>query len=584
MQELTSLYPAIATYMHDEIIAWRVCQWSWRSFAIYKKDFQFLEKLFSTLPWYNSGYLVLPTLDFRERQRKRLMHRNERNYFRATCALTARSIITNYDPTLHQTIYDTQVWRSDQRDASIYAQDWNKNKSFFSQYQQLHYKVPKIALMNDNRITSSNCDYTYDILYCKDCYMTVEAISDVHSHYCMCVHRSEYMVDCAMVYDSQYCIECTDSSKLYKCIYAQYCHNSKNLLACRDCHGCDELIGCVGLKNKKYCIFNEQLEREQYFQKKDKFMHMLLHNKKELLDTWRSFLQSQSRLYANIINAERCIGDNIINSKDICFGFELPDCHNCRYCFNILDSKDSRDIDVSTNLDHCYESITPDMSRNTAFSIFTSNCQDVRYSEMCHRCKSCFACVGLRDKQYCIFNKQYSKQEYETLIPQIIASMIEYGERGQFFPSSLSSHAYNRSDAMQRYPLTCDQAIEKGYMRDDNEITANIPSSMQTIDTDTMEVDPDKTDDTQVNRVYLSSLSKRPYRIVASELLIYRKLWYPLPCYHHDERFTARMASRLERNIFLNHCYISWEQLFTPYNPSDWYNILSYEEYQKRVF
>ncbi|MDP2669631.1 MAG: hypothetical protein Q8O99_01100 [bacterium] len=36
-----------------------------------------------------------------------------------------------------------------------------------------------------------------------------------------------------------------------------------------------------------------------------------------------------------------------------------------------------------------------------------------------------FGCSNLRNKQYCIFNKQYTQEEYEQLVPKIITHMQE---------------------------------------------------------------------------------------------------------------------------------------------------------------
>jgi hypothetical protein len=58
------------------------------------------------------------------------------------------------------------------------------------------------------------------------------------------------------------------------------------------------------------------------------------------------------------------------------------------------------------------------------FSCFIiNNCSNIFYSSECFSCKNCFACSGLKNKQYCILNKQYSKEEYEKLVPQIIEKM-----------------------------------------------------------------------------------------------------------------------------------------------------------------
>jgi hypothetical protein len=40
---------------------------------------------------------------------------------------------------------------------------------------------------------------------------------------------------------------------------------------------------------------------------------------------------------------------------------------------------------------------------------------NIEYSFNCYNCTFCFACLGLRKKNYCILNKQYTKEEYQKL-------------------------------------------------------------------------------------------------------------------------------------------------------------------------
>lgn len=47
------------------------------------------------------------------------------------------------------------------------------------------------------------------------------------------------------------------------------------------------------------------------------------------------------------------------------------------------------------------------------------------YSNWADNSSNIFGCIALRNKKYCILNKQYSKQEYEELIPKIKKHMDE---------------------------------------------------------------------------------------------------------------------------------------------------------------
>jgi len=51
-------------------------------------------------------------------------------------------------------------------------------------------------------------------------------------------------------------------------------------------------------------------------------------------------------------------------------------------------------------------------------------------------------------------NKQYTKEEYEKLVPKIIEHMKKTSEWGEFFPASISPFGYEETAAMDYYPAT----------------------------------------------------------------------------------------------------------------------------------
>ncbi|MEK7541463.1 MAG: hypothetical protein AAB533_01295, partial [Patescibacteria group bacterium] len=115
-----------------------------------------------------------------------------------------------------------------------------------------------------------------------------------------------------------------------------------------------------------------------------------------------------------------------------------------------------------------------DNSRNVKFSF---NCwpasQDMEYSTNCPSSRNLFGCASLRNKSYCILNKQYSKEDFFALREKIIRHMNEmpYTDAmgriyryGEFFPPELSPFAYNETIAQDFFPLTHEQAIARGYI------------------------------------------------------------------------------------------------------------------------
>ena len=194
----------------------------------------------------------------------------------------------------------------------------------------------------------------------------------------------------------------------------------------------------------------------------------------------------------------------------------LNQAEDCRYCFNchfgpIKDAYDYSIFGKGAELIYDSTQVGLGVSRLKFCAFCYPNCQRLQYCLRCHSSSDLFGCAGLRNKQYCILNKQYSKEEYEKLVPKIIEHMSEmpYISRmqkskckmqnhnllnpkseirnpkqiqnskfktreivyryGEFFPPELSPFAYNETIAQEYFPLTKEQAIAQGYRWKDPE-------------------------------------------------------------------------------------------------------------------
>ena len=75
----------------------------------------------------------------------------------------------------------------------------------------------------------------------------------------------------------------------------------------------------------------------------------------------------------------------------------------------------SRNIVDGFNLVHCensYENIEGEKNYTSHFMFMSRNCIDCRFLVDCATCKNCFMSSNLRNKEFYIRNKQYSKDEY----------------------------------------------------------------------------------------------------------------------------------------------------------------------------
>jgi hypothetical protein len=185
--------------------------------------------------------------------------------------------------------------------------------------------------------------------------------------------------------------------------------------------------------------------------------------------------------------------------------------------------------------------------------------------------------VGLRGKQYCILNTQYTKEEYEGLVPQIIEHMRKDGNSaavnssgasgswGEYFPARLSTFAYNESVSSEEFPLLEEEVRAQGWKwRDERE---EIPRVHRMIPARQL---PDRIDDIPddvLNWAIQCEETGRPYRITKQELACYRKMRLPIPRLHPDERYRRRMLLRNPRKLWTRTCAKCGNRIQTSYAP-----------------
>lgn len=167
--------------------------------------------------------------------------------------------------------------------------------------------------------------------------------------------------------------------------------------------------------------------------------------------------------YASIISCENVTGDYLKRCKNCKEVYGAQDTEDCAYVIEPMIVTNVHDDIFSGN--HCAFLLETIGCENLSYSKFCfscrSGCSNLMYCHFCHSSTNCFGCAGLKNKEYCIFNKQYSKSDYETMVAQILEHMTKTGERGEFFPASLSPFCYNEALTQEYYPLTKQEALNK---------------------------------------------------------------------------------------------------------------------------
>jgi len=176
--------------------------------------------------------------------------------------------------------------------------------------------------------------------------------------------------------------------------------------------------------------------------------------------------------------------------------------------------------------------------------IFSESCwngvSNLAYCRLClDGSKDLFGCVGMRGQQYCILNKQYSKQNYQTLVTKIIQDMTARGEWGEFFPATYSPFAYNESVANEYFPLSKAKVHSLGLRWSD--------SLPHTTGKQTVSETPQVLDVSILKEIFACQTCNRNYKINEMELRFYQKQNLPLPVECFSCRHLARQNQRNPR-------------------------------------
>jgi len=162
------------------------------------------------------------------------------------------------------------------------------------------------------------------------------------------------------------------------------------------------------------------------------------------------------------------------------------------------------------------------------------------YSEFLQGCSDCIGCVSLRRKQYCILNKQYPKEEFESIKADICSNL---GDRfGSPFPLFLAPFSYQDS-AYRDYDSLKNEEVEMmGWRWGDERKKELFSGELHEID----EI-PDKTDDFSsdlLKKAYRCPITDRPFKVIDQELALLKKIGVPVPRRHFDQRFRDRIRFR----------------------------------------
>ena len=497
-------------------------------------------------------------------QKHRLSFRNGRNLYTRICDLTGEKILTLYAAEKPYKVYKLDAWYGDGWEALDYGRDFDFSRPFFEQYKGLQLEVPRCALLNINPENSDYCNMCADN---KNCYLVFGGDYNEDAMYCTLNMRNTNVVDSDYSNKNEACYWLFNS---HNCYGSQFAFDSSNCNDCAfisNCVGCTDCILCTNLKKKMHCIRNEQLSKEEYEKQKKKLRSGSYTQQKKNMEEHEE--QRTKRIVKShyTLSCEGCTGDYITNSKG---------CENCYFAWdcedtvNVILADHQKDCFNSSYIggsggERCFNQVATINGNDCRFSYFTSDTYHAEYSETTSHCKYIFGCIGLKHKEYCIFNKQYSKEEFFDLRSRIIEHMKKTGEWGKFFPKELSCFAYNESTAHEYYPLSEKKALEQGFSWRKEE--KEKPNVEKVIPAEQLPDSIGKIPDDILNWAVICEQSKKPFRIIKPELEFYRQMRLPIPHLEPNERFMERMRLMNPFELHTRECAHCKKEIQTTYAP-----------------
>ena len=488
-------------------------------------------------------------------------------------------------------IYSADAWHSDKWDALDYGQGMDFTRPFFEQLRRLQERVPRLAL---HALHNENSPYVNLSGYNKNCYLIFAAEYDEDCLYGAQVIRSRNCVDTLNCYESEGCYEVVDCEKSYRLLFSRDCSGCSDSAFLFDCKGCSDCLLSSNLRNKKFCVFNKELPKKEYEKRKKEFIERLQAGEVEVLrKEFEEFAQKQPHRDRFIINSENADGNYLQNSRNLRHCFDLSYAEDCAYVYTGFKVKDLMDVCHTTEAELGYEGMS--LGYGAYGAVFTHGSWSSRntlYCDIVQSCSDCFGCVCLQHKKYCILNKQYSKEEYEELVPRIIAHMqktplrppeadsAEY-EWGAFFPITISPFAYNETLAQECYPLSKKEAQKRGWDWCEEE---DVPQVEKTIPAAQLPPSIKDIPNDILRWAITCESTCRPFKIIKQELDFYRTMGLPVPRLHPDERHRRRMAQRNPRKLWSRKCGKCGKGIETTYRPARPEIVYCEECYLKAVY
>jgi len=480
-------------------------------------------------------------------------------------------VVSIFSPDKPFIIYCQKYWWSDAWEKGAYTPDYDFSRPFFTQFRELMEKTP-LASLSSNYSTMINSEYSNWAGDIRNCYLVVDADYVENSAYGSGWMHVKECMDCDNIRSSELCYDSFDLEKCYRTVGSVSCKDSTDLYFSKNCTGSSNCFGCVNLRNQKYCIFNEQYSKDAYDSKLKEFQTHTHEGYTQAKSAAHGFWLRYPEKYYHGVQNVNVTGDYIYHSKNVKEGYLITDVEDSKF-IALTHAKSTKDCydytDWGEDVQNIYESSAVGLGGNMVkFShLIFAGIRDSEYSYWCKRSSELFGCVGITDKQYCILNRQYTKEEYFPMVEKIKKHMekIPYTDAGgriykygEFFPQEVAPFCYNESVVQEYFPLTKESAAEKNFTWRDvdprNHVVTMQPTEVPSKITEVTDDILKQTMGCEHSGTGCNEKCTEAFRIIPQELAFYRQLGLPLPRLCPNCRHYGRLKHRNPPKLWHRMC------------------------------
>ena len=546
-----------------------------KDFNIGEEDIKFLKMFRVPAPNY------CPTC----RRMRRLVHLTVSRLFKNKCEAPGHNenIISIFPRECPFPVYDYKYYISDEFDPFIFGEDYNDKINPIEQLLNLRKKFPMPSFLNRNP-SDVNSDYANGGRDVKNGYYAVGCYHAEDIWYTIHTNKSRNIMDSDAVNESDLVYKGISSDHLYNSSFVYFSSSCTDSMFLFDCRNCTDCFGCVNLRNAKYQVFNKQLKKEEY---KDFMKSLKPFSRKVLEENHKKFWDLVKSLPMNgtrIIASNNVSGVKISNSKNLFDVTDTINSENVRHADGVLSNKDSMDFLYSggnSSLLYMNTNIGSQSSK-VKFSVSSKFCTDCEFVFNSKNLNNCFMCFGLQNKSYCILNKQYREEEYFKIIDDIKVEMLKRGEYQDGPGFEFSAQAYNFSLGQSLYPLTEDKIIDLGgYIA--KEVETNI-EGLDILTADQLPEIIDEVSDDILDKAIICEKTKRPFKLISSEIAFLKRMGLPLPTTHPSVRMEENWNFAPLARKYKTTCRKCNKEMESVFGPEREFNLYCEDCYKREVF